>query len=306
MRPRSAFDQMLERHLSIDVAKRHAYFCATMNEPPLPTPTMVHGNDGSPVILSMPHSGRDIPDWLASRAVGGRDALLSLSDPYVDAIAAPFLDEGLAAVIAHAPRAAIDPNRRPDELDPMIADGPPPPPGSKAANGIGLIPSRGRGRKPLWKTQIGTANVAKRLRSAWDPYHEALGALIEQSLARHGQAILLDLHSMPPARRGLPRVVLGDRHGKSANADLVEAIRRALVDVGEECALNHPYAGGAIVAMHGDPDRHVHAVQVEFDRSLYLEPRLRQPGPGLARARRLLAAIIDAATPDEAHTLAAE
>lgn len=277
-----------------------------MKELPLPSPTVIDGDGSSPIILSVPHSGRDIPDWLASRTVGGRDALTALADPHVDAIAKPSIERGLAAVIARTPRAAIDPNRRPDELDPFICEGPPPPPGSKAANGIGLIPSRGRGRKPLWKAQLGANTVASRLESAWQPYHDALQGLIGKTLHRHGQAILLDLHSMPPPRRGLPRLVLGDRHGSSADAALVERLRRAVIDSGEECALNHPYAGGAIAAMHGQPDREVHVVQVEFDRALYLDPRLQKPGPGLTRARRLLEAMIDAASDEAIDTLAAE
>lgn len=265
-----------------------------MSQPPCPAPIVHEGSLASPIVLSLPHSGRDIGDAMASRAAGGRDALLALSDPYVDAIAQPFIDAGHAAVVATTPRAVIDPNRRLDELDPMICDCPPPPPGSKAASGIGLVPSRGRGRRPLWKTRLGAAEVERRIAEAWRPYHDALSGLLAATRERHGHAILLDLHSMPPPHRGLARVVLGDRHGTSADAALVERACQALREAGEACALNHPYAGGAIAAMHGRPATGFHAIQLEIDRALYLDPRLKVPGPGLSRAQRLLGALIHA------------
>lgn len=276
------------------------------HEPPLPAPTLIEGDGTSPVILSIPHSGRDIPDWLASRAAGGRDALRALSDPYVDAIARPLIEEGYAAIVANAPRAAIDPNRRPDELDPMICDCTPPPPGSKAANGIGLIASRGRGRRPLWKERLGLEVVRSRLESAWQPYHDGLVRLMDETRERHGRAILLDLHSMPPPRRGLPRFVLGDRHGSSAAPELVERVRRAITGFSEECGLNHPYAGGAIAAMHGKPSEHSHVIQIEVDRAFYLDKLLREPGPGLLRAQRLLRDVVAAIEGTEEISLAAE
>lgn len=265
-----------------------------MSPPPCPAPIVHEGSLASPIVLSLPHSGRDIDETMASRAAGGRDALLALSDPHVDAIAQPFIEAGHASVVAMTPRAVIDPNRRLDELDPFICDCPPPPPGSKAASGIGLVPSRGRGRRPLWKEPPGLAEVDRRIEQAWRPYHAALSRLLAATRARHGHAILLDLHSMPPPRRGLPRIVLGDRHGTSAAPDIVERTCRAIRDAGEECALNHPYAGGAIAAMHGQPSEGVHALQVEYDRALYLDPLLKTPGPGLSRARRLLAALVEA------------
>lgn len=265
-----------------------------MSQPPCPAPIVHEGNLASPVILSLPHSGRDIDETMASRAAGGRDALLALSDPHVDAIAQPFIEAGHAAVVAMTPRAVIDPNRRLDELDPMICDCPPPPPGSKAASGIGLVPSRGRGRRPLWKVRPGLAEVERRIEQAWRPYHHALAYLVERTKTAHGFAVLLDCHSMPPPRRGLPRIVLGDRHGTSADPALVDAATRAIAGLGEECALNHPYAGGAITAMYGRPDEGVHALQFEIDRAFYLDPLLKAPGPGLARAQLLLGALIDA------------
>ena len=187
----------------------------------------------------------------------------------------------------------------------MICDCAPPLPGSKASHGIGLIPSRGPGRKPLWKERLGPEVVQSRLESAWQPYHDALSDLIEMTRRRHGWALLLDLHSMPP-RRGLPRIVLGDRHGSSASPILVERVRQAVIASGEECGLNHPYAGGTIAQMHGKPADDIHVIQIEFDRAYYLDKLLRAPGPGLLRARTMLRAIVSEIEDSSRTPLAAE
>lgn len=276
-----------------------------MADTPLSAPLLLEGDGASPVILSIPHSGREVSASLAGRAAGGRDALLALSDPHVDTLAASLIEAGHAAVIARTPRAAIDPNRRLDELDPMVSDCAPPPPGSKAAMGIGLVPSRGRGRQLLWKARPGTAEVERRIAQAWRPYHEALSTMIARTLARHGEAILLDLHSMPPPRRGEARIVLGDRHGVTAAPWVLAALERAALDRDEPAIRNHPYAGGAIVASHGRPADGVHAVQIELDRSLYLDTRLSAPGPGMTRTTALLGAMV-AALAAPAARIAAE
>jgi N-formylglutamate amidohydrolase len=100
-----------------------------------------------------------------------------------------------------------------------------------------------------------------------------------------------------------PRLVVGDRFGKSAAARFgsrVEAVARAH---GIASAANAPYSGGHILERHGDPRRGVHALQLEFDRALYLDAALDAPGPGFAATAALLRAIIDAVT-DEASPAA--
>jgi N-formylglutamate amidohydrolase len=125
------------------------------------------------------------------------------------------------------------------------------------------------------------------------------------AMAVHGIAILLDCHSMPSlAGRGpSPRVVVGDRHGRSAATRFVAAVMGTVRDAGLTVARNHPYAGGHTLDLHGQPRRGRHAIQIEVDRSLYLDPPGLEPGPGLAETRRLVQAIA-AALEDEARGLA--
>ncbi|WP_265535908.1 N-formylglutamate amidohydrolase [Sphingomicrobium astaxanthinifaciens] len=264
-------------------------------EPPLPAPLVIAPRRDSPLVLSVPHSGRDCPDWLARLADGGRAAVLALADPYVDRLVAGLVEAGHGAVVARAPRAALDLNRAPGERVPALHPGaPPPPPGSKAANGLGIVIARGPGGRALWRAPLAPEALEQRLASGWTPYYAALGAMLAQVRARHGIAVLLDCHSMPPRQRGLQRVVLGDRDGTSAAPFLVDAARRAVAGAGLEAGINHPYAGGEIARRHGRPAHGIHALQLEVDRSLYLDRALRRPGPGMARARRLIERVVAA------------
>ncbi|WP_265529228.1 N-formylglutamate amidohydrolase [Sphingomicrobium marinum] len=266
-----------------------------MSETPLPSPSVYPTGAGLPVILSVPHSGRDLPESVARAAIGGSKPILGLADPLVDLLVAPLVERGIGAVIARAPRGAIDPNRATDALEPNAVKGAaPPPPRSREAKGLGLIPSRGPGGSPLWREPLPRVIAQSRIAAAWLPYHDAVERLIDQVAARHGGAILLDCHSMPPRRRGLPPVVIGDRHGTSCAGWVSAAAAYAVRACHYQSAFNHPFAGGEIVRRHGDPDRNIHALQIEVDRSLYLDRYLRDAGPGWRRTQMLYSAIVDA------------
>lgn len=260
-----------------------------MLESPLPSPIVHRAAPDSPIILSVPHSGREVPDWLSAKVHGGARSIHVLSDPWVDRLVEPLIAKGAAAVIARTPRAAIDCNRSADELDPKaIRDVPSPKAGSKASQGLGLIPSRGPQGRNLWITPLEPAIVDQRLESAYLPYHRALADLIDATAARHGGAILIDCHSMPPLRFKEARFVLGDRHGKSCAPWVIQRAGDALRELGWQVAYNQPYAGGEIIARHGARDENIHAIQVEIDRSAYLDPLQRVPGDGLRRVQHAL------------------
>ena len=101
--------------------------------------------------------------------------------------------------------------------------------------------------------------------------------------------------------------MIGDRHGRSADRRFVQRAIAVARSAKLPVALNQPYAGGYTLDRHADPRHGRHALQIELDRSLYLDPAQRGPGPGLPRMRRLLAQIA-AALEDEARrpALAAE
>ena len=242
-----------------------------------------------PVLLSVPHSGRDYPDWLIAQARTGLPSLEALEDPLVDRLAWRAVAGGHGAVLASAPRAAIDCNRSPDEIDPAMVDGAVPPTVSKrAASGLGIVPSRTAGHGRLWRCTITRQELDRRLAEAHAPFHRAVADCLDSIASRHGVAVLLDCHSMPP-RRGQAELVIGNRNGSSAAGWLADAAARLARSQGWSVALNSPYAGGYVVERHGDPAASIHALQLEIDRRCYLAPDLRSPGPGFDRSAQLIA-----------------
>ena len=259
-----------------------------MERSPLPPPIVHEQRAAVPVLLSVPHSGREYPQWLVASAARGRPALESLEDPLVDRLARRALASGFGAVIARSPRAAIDCNRAADELDPaVILDAGRDPVGVRARGGLGIVPSRCVPYGRLWRWPIDQAELDRRVSEAHRPFHDAIAAELERLVAGHGHALLIDCHSMPK-RNGQAEVVIGDRHGASAAPWLTEEAARIARCDGWSTALNDPYAGGYIIERHGRPERGVHALQVELDRSCYLARDLRSPGPGFDRASRLI------------------
>jgi N-formylglutamate amidohydrolase len=254
----------------------------------------------SPVVLSVPHAGRAYSPALLRAVRLPRARLETLEDRLVDRLVWRAVADGAVAIVADAPRAEIDLNRDEREIDPaMIAPSPrlssllqsP-----RSRGGLGLIPSRIAGAGAIWRERIPAAELNRRLAAIHRPYHAALAEALERARDRFGAAILLDCHSMPPRAdaAGAPRIILGDRHGASIAADLAEAAESAVRQAGFTVARNAPYAGGHITARHGRPNEGIHALQLEIDRSSYLDAELRQPGPGFDQVARLIAAIASA------------
>jgi len=256
-----------------------------------PSP-IIHPPRGSlPVLLSVPHSGRDYDPALQANAVHGLQALQTLEDPLVDRLAWRAIAGGIGSVIQPVPRATIDCNRDEDELDPGAIEGIGPVAiGPRARHGLGLIPSRTHRHGALWRRPIDRAELARRIEQVHRPYHRALADGLAALRVRHGEALLLDCHSMPSRRNAQAEVVLGDRHGASAAGWLTSEATKIIRGAGLRVALNDPYAGGSIVARHGQPAGGNHALQLEFDRSLYLD-RDGAAGRGFDRIASLIEAL---------------
>ena len=255
------------------------------------SPPLIHPPRGDlPVLLSVPHSGRDYPQWLIEMATGGRKALSSLEDPLVDRLAWRARGRGVGAVIARAPRAAVDCNRAEDEVDPAVVEGRRRDRlTARARGGLGIVPGRTPHHGFLWRRAIGPAQLEQRLDQAHRPYHQALADQLELLVARFGCALLLDCHSMPPPPDGIPEIVFGDCRGRTADATISLEALRITRNSGFEAGLNDPFAGGHIVARHSKPARNVHALQVEIDRRCYLDAGV--PGARFDEVASLIEAL---------------
>ncbi|CAA9512859.1 MAG: N-formylglutamate deformylase [uncultured Sphingomonadaceae bacterium] len=253
-----------------------------------------------PVLLSVPHAGRAyLPELLAAARAPG--ALRTLEDPLVDQLVADAAARGAGGIAATVPRAAIDLNRALAELDPAGIDPAPPRAGllltARVRGGLGLFPRSTNG-EALWRGLLPAAEAARRVREIHVPYHAELARRLRALRDRFGAAVLLDCHSMPPlaasASPGRVDAVIGDRHGATADRDLVRALRRSLEASGLVVALDQRDAGGHVVERHGCPAWGLHAIQLEIDRALYLGPDGASPGPGFARTAAAIAATVDA------------
>jgi N-formylglutamate deformylase len=252
-------------------------------------------------VFSSPHSGRLYPEAFVRRARLGPTELRASEDAYVDELfaAAPALGAPLIAAIA--PRAFIDLNRSPEELDPSVIDGvratglnP------RIAAGLGVIPRVVAEGAPIYAGKITRAEAADRIARFHTPYHDALGRLLRRAAGEHGAAVLYDCHSMPsdalragPRVRGRrPEIVLGDRFGAAAADWEVARAQAAFEAEGFVVARNAPFAGGFITQRYGRPSQNRHAIQIEVDRSLYLDEKRIEPTAAFAALASALARVV--------------
>jgi N-formylglutamate amidohydrolase len=257
--------------------------------PPPPFAAFNTESAAFPLLLSVPHAGRNYPpDLLASCRVDPGE-LVRLEDRYADRLVQPAIAAGFPAIIAQCARAAIDLNRAEQDMDAAMIVGTPPTQiiaGPKTRGGLGLLPRRLSGAGELWRGPLPWSAVEARIDAIHRPFHDAVAQSLSALRQRFGIALLLDVHSMPPPaasdnRHWVPdapaRIVIGDRFGRSAAgrfaATLMDVARAHAIPV----ALNHPYPGDYILTRHGRPQHNVHAVQLEIDRSLYLGADLREP-----------------------------
>ena len=252
----------------------------------------------SPVVLSAPHGGRDYPESLLAALRVSPTVLRALEDRHVDSLALGAR-RGETLFVATRARAWIDLNRAEHERDPQIDEGAHllgRPLSAKVRSGLGLVPRRVGTLGQLWRGRFAAEDVTARIHADHRPYHLALGEALAAARARFGIALLLDIHSMPPlgSPESAPRLVIGDRFGRAAAARFGARVEAVARQHGIAVAANTPYAGGHILERHGDPRRGVHALQLEIDRSLYLDTALDALGPGAEAVTALLRAIIDA------------
>ncbi len=261
------------------------------------------------MVISVPHAGRDYPLSLRANLRVPSELLATLEDRHVDAIALAA-SAGETLLIQRLGRAWIDLNRAEHERDPGVDEGAPPgAPSTKVRGGLGIVPRRTARAGELWRRRFPGEEIAARILADHRPYHAALRETLRLARDRFGCAVLLDLHSMPPILQGNARIVTGDRFGRSSSVRFVRRVESVVSTEGLRYSRNVPYAGGHILERHGNPATHIHAIQLELDRSLYLDSTFDKPGANFDAIVRLVRGIIDALTDeacDSAPALAAE
>lgn len=247
-----------------------------------------------PVILSVPHAGRHYPPELIANARAGHDWLQRLEDRHADALAIATADAGFTTFIAERARAWIDLNRAPDEWDRQLVHDAPPPgaSGGRVRAGLGLVPTRLHPIGPLWRQRMTHADLSARIALLHRPWHTGIATALADARRRFGGALLIDLHSMPRQPGGRPEFIVGDRHGATAGGELVDHILALAEGEGLKVARNAPYAGAYTVQRHGRTGSGIEAIQIEIDRSLYLDAQQRPDARATQLARLILAIAV--------------
>ncbi len=255
----------------------------------------------SRVVFASPHSGRDYPWSFLQHTVLDEHTIRSSEDAYIDRLydCAPLF--GAPLLRAGAPRAFVDLNRSPSELDPALINGvlrhghnP------RVASGLGVVPRVVANGREIYRGKLPMTEVQHRIDNYWRPYHSQLQGMLDQARQTFGESILIDCHSMPheavanTARKGAacPEVVIGDRFGASAHSDVVDQVEAAFVDAGLTVVRNTPFAGAYVTQHYGRPVRKQHAVQIEVDRSLYMDESLIRPNAKFAEFRKIIRAVV--------------
>jgi N-formylglutamate amidohydrolase len=230
-----------------------------------------------PIIFNSPHSGRVYPSVFIESSRLSAQALRKSEDAYVEELLTSAPEHGAVLMHAHFPRAYIDINREPYELDPLLFSGRLPgfvnSQSLRAIGGLGTIARIVNDKEEIYRGPLTLETAFTRIEQLYKPYHAALSALLQSTHARFGTVFMVDCHSMPSQqgeRGGWPDFVLGDRFGASCAPEITRLVQSYLKNLGYRVHLNKPYAGGYITEHYGKPHNGMHVLQIEIDRSLYM------------------------------------
>jgi N-formylglutamate amidohydrolase len=255
-----------------------------------------------PLVVASPHSGAEYPEDLLKSTRLDPQTLRRSEDSFVDALFAAAPDLGAPLIAARFPRAYLDVNREPWELDPaMFSDVLPNFVNSRSPRvrmGLGTIARIVASGEEIYARKLRFAEARRRIEGLYQPYHQMLRRLVEQTERAFGGYLLIDCHSMPSAAGAVggqdsgADIVLGDCHGTACAPRIVEAARAFLAGRGFAVALNTPYAGGFTTGHYGSPRRGRHAVQIEINRALYMDERSYRQTPAFDRIAAEMTALI--------------
>lgn len=260
-----------------------------------------------PLILASPHSGRVYPKEFLAQSNLPEAVLRQSEDCFVDQLVAAAPELGAPLIAARFPRVYVDPNREPAELDQEIfADRLPPPVNAASPRvlaGLGVIPRLAANEQEIYVGKLRAAEAEQRLALFYRPYHRALGDLIAQTKQQFGLCVLLDCHSMPSAGAWMDGLhtrqridvdyVLGDCFGAACAERMTAAAENCLAEHGAKVRRNNPYSGGYVAQAYGKPATGVHVLQLEINRSLYMDEAALQPSAGFSQVQGAMATLIE-------------
>ena len=255
-----------------------------------------------PVVFNSPHSGSLLPNAFLQNSRLTAQALRQSEDCFVDELFGACQKLGAPMLRALISRAYIDLNREPFELDArmfmetlpghMNLSSP------RVAAGLGTIPKLVAEGEEIYRGKIHLSDALQRIEHLYHPYHRTLTALMNECFNATGFALLIDCHSMPASSAKTPHmpiadIVLGDRFGAACSGDLADVVEVFLKNAGFSVQRNRPYAGGFITETHGTPRHNRHALQIEINRSLYMDEKTQIKNASFTQVQRQLSSMIE-------------
>ncbi|MBL8592797.1 MAG: N-formylglutamate amidohydrolase [Devosia sp.] len=254
----------------------------------------------APLVFNSAHSGRDYPQRFLEMTRLDHLSIRQSEDAFVDELfqRAPHL--GAPLIRAHFPRAYLDVNREPWELDPTMFVEPlserfnttsP-----RVAAGLGTLARVVAENKPIYKERLTLDDARMRIEGIYQPYHATMQRLLTEAYGAFGVAVLIDCHSMPRLSRSGdrlgPDVVLGDRYGTTCAPILADLAEMVFAGAGLRVARNRPYAGGFCTRTYGRPQHGVHALQIELSRHLYMNEVTLEKNAGFGAMQQLVDRLV--------------
>lgn len=255
-----------------------------------------------PFVFNSPHSGRTYPQRFIAMSRLDATSIRRSEDFFVDELFAAATDLGAPMMLAHFPRAYLDVNREPYELDPKMFKQNLPPYANfrsiRVAGGLGTVPRVVAEGQSIYGAKLSLSEAMMRIDGIYKPYHNQLRGVLARTHRQFGCAVLIDCHSMPSSVRlgndGLrPDFILGDRFGTSASQAITQTAHQALADMGYLVTANKPYAGGFITEHYGRPAKGLHALQIEVNRGLYFDEKRLCKKVGFDALAQDLSAVIE-------------
>ena len=255
----------------------------------------------SSIVFATPHSGRNYPLDFLDRIILDAHAIRASEDAFVDQLFLSVTAVGAPLLAALVPRAFVDLNRSCEELDPaLIEDVRSTGSSARVTSGLGVVPRVVGVGRSIYHGKISMVEAQARLQDVWYPYHQRLQVLLDATRTKFGHVVLIDCHSMPheAANPGLrsktsPEIVVGDRFGAAADLKVTDCVQAAFTDAGFRVSRNMPFAGAYISQHYGKPKRGQHVVQIEIDRSLYLDEASIEPLSSFADFQTRLHTVIE-------------
>ncbi len=239
-----------------------------------------------PLVFDSPHSGSHYPaDFRYSCPI---EVLRRAEDAFVDELYGAAPAHGATLIGALFPRSYLDANRAVDDLDEALIDGEWPSPllpSHKTRAGLGLVRRVVRPGAPIYDRKLPVGEIMARVEKCHTPYHRELDEVCGRVHRKFGAVWHVNCHSMPSSPTGKEEgdcadFVLGDRDGTTCGREFTEFVAEVLRARGYDVRVNEVYKGVEIVKRQGRPAEHRHSLQIEVDRSLYMNQRSVEKNPG--------------------------